>query len=341
MDAIYTDIDRRACAVLRDLVDRGELPGGLVVESDIRSWHAPRAATVHWFAGVGGWPLALRLAGWPPDRPVWTGSCPCQPFSQAGKRRGADDPRHLWPVWCERIAECRPPVLFGEQVASPDGRAWFAAVRADLEDLGYAVGCADLPAACAGAPHGRQRLFFVAHRHDAGQRPDRRVGAGEARDDACRGVPARGAGPVGDGDGPCGDAPGTGRVRGEAQAGRGRREDRRGGHPARAPGAGVRVDLPLGDAHRGRRKVGVLPPKQGCRTLGQHGLPAVPWRYDTWVRCADGKTRPIEPGTLPLADGVPNRMAQIALYGNAIVPQVAALFVMAFMEAEEEKPWIT
>ncbi|HHO58538.1 MAG TPA: DNA cytosine methyltransferase [Oceanithermus profundus] len=312
MDAIYTDIDRRACAVLRDLVDRGELPGGLVVESDIRSWHAPRAATVHWFAGVGGWPLALRLAGWPADRPVWTGSCPCQPFSQAGKRRGADDPRHLWPVWCERIAECRPPVLFGEQVASPDGRAWFAAVRADLEDLGYAVGCADLPAACAGAPHGRQRLFFVAHRHDAGQRPDRRVGAGEARDDAGRGVPARGAGPLGDGDGPCGDPPGSGRARGEAQAGRGRREDRRGGDPARAPGAGVRR------SHAGS-----------------------PWRYDTWVRCADGKARPIEPGTLPLADGVPNRMAQIALYGNAIVPQVAEVFVRAFMEAEEEKPWIT
>jgi len=122
---------------------------------------APYGAA-HFFAGVGGWPLALRMAGWPDDKPVWTASLPCQPFSNAGKRKGTKDERHLWPVFRELVAECRPPVLFGEQVASRDGREWLAGVRTDLEALGYAVGAADLCAAGVGAPHIRQRLFWVA-----------------------------------------------------------------------------------------------------------------------------------------------------------------------------------
>jgi DNA (cytosine-5)-methyltransferase 1 len=117
----------------------------------------------HFFAGIGGWPLALRMAGWPADELVWTGSCPCQPFSAAGKGRGFDDDRHLWPEFLRLIAECKPPTVFGEQVASKAGREWLAVVRLDLEELGYAVGAADLCAASVGAPHIRQRLFWVAH----------------------------------------------------------------------------------------------------------------------------------------------------------------------------------
>src|SRR5690606_329182 len=75
----------------------------------------------------------------------WTGSCPCQPFSSAGKRQGERDKRHLWPEFYRLIAECNPPVVFGEQVASPLGRKWLTGVRADLEALGYAVG----PPICA------------------------------------------------------------------------------------------------------------------------------------------------------------------------------------------------
>lgn len=118
----------------------------------------------HFFGGIGGWEYALQLAGWPEDeRCVWTGSCPCQPFSAAGKQKGAADERHLWPEFRRLIAECRPATIFGEQVASKLGREWLAGVRADLEALGYAVGAADLCAASAGAPHIRQRLFWVAH----------------------------------------------------------------------------------------------------------------------------------------------------------------------------------
>ncbi|MCK5235942.1 MAG: DNA cytosine methyltransferase, partial [Deltaproteobacteria bacterium] len=94
----------------------------------------------HFFAGIGGWEYALRLAGWPADLPVWTGSCPCQPFSQAGKGKGVDDERHLWPDWLKLIDKHRPPVIFGEQVASKAGRAWLSGVRTDLEALGYVVG---------------------------------------------------------------------------------------------------------------------------------------------------------------------------------------------------------
>jgi len=116
----------------------------------------------HMFGGIGGWEHALELAGWPRDRPVWTGSCPCQPFSIAGNRRASQDARDLWPDFRRLIAECHPATVFGEQVASRLGREWFARVRVDLEALGYAVGGADLCAAGVGAPHIRQRLFWLA-----------------------------------------------------------------------------------------------------------------------------------------------------------------------------------
>jgi DNA (cytosine-5)-methyltransferase 1 len=102
--------------------------------------------------------IALRLAGWPDDRPVWTGSCPCQPFSAAGAGKAADDERHLWPAWLPLIAEWRPPVVFGEQVEAAIGWGWLDAVFADLEAEGYACGAAVLPACSVGAPHIRPTL---------------------------------------------------------------------------------------------------------------------------------------------------------------------------------------
>lgn len=117
----------------------------------------------HFFAGIGGWEYALELAGWPDDAPVWTGSCPCQPFSDAGSRQAEADERHVWPELFRLIAECRPAIVFGEQVASRLGREWLAGVRADLEDVGYEVGAADLCAAGVGAPHRRQQLYWMAY----------------------------------------------------------------------------------------------------------------------------------------------------------------------------------
>jgi len=134
----------------------------------------------HFFAGIGGWSHALRLSGTPDDFPVWTGSCPCQPFSQAGKRRGAKDARHLWPELRRLISECNPSTVFGEQVASPDGRLWLSGVFADLEALGYSRAGADLCAAGIGAPHIRQRLYWVADSQYEG--PQRRVQGGQNKE---------------------------------------------------------------------------------------------------------------------------------------------------------------
>ena len=165
MAVVYNEIAPVPAAWLRELIKAGELPEGEVDEASIVDL-APSAAaaTFHAFAGIGGWPLALRLAGWPDNVPVWTGSCPCQPLSNAGLGRGVEDERHLWPAWFRLIVERHPPIVFGEQVASRAGRDWLAAVRADLESVGYAVGAADLPAAGVGAPHVRQRIFFGAVR---------------------------------------------------------------------------------------------------------------------------------------------------------------------------------
>lgn len=162
----YNEIQPHAAAWLRELIAAKEIPEGRVDERSIVNIQASELAEYtqcHFFAGIGGWSAALRLAQWPEDEPVWTGSCPCQPLSCAGQRKGHADERHLWPAFYRLIAECQPPTVFGEQVAGPDGREWLAGIRADLEGTGYAVGAADLCAACVGAPHPRQRLYWVAN----------------------------------------------------------------------------------------------------------------------------------------------------------------------------------
>jgi DNA (cytosine-5)-methyltransferase 1 len=212
----YNDNDPFAAAWLRELMRAGQLPEGEIDErsvADVRADDLRGFQYCHFFAGIGGWPYALRLAGWPDDeRTVWTGSCPCQPFSAAGRGDGAADSRHLWPAWFRLITECRPDVLFGEQVAGVDGLAWFDRVSTDLENADYAVGAADLAAAGVGAPHIRQRLYFVGDtdhtrsqgrrvsRHGSDQRaarPTSLVGELADGDGARRG--ARGAAEAGDG----------------------------------------------------------------------------------------------------------------------------------------------
>ncbi|MFC5039239.1 DNA cytosine methyltransferase [Tianweitania sediminis] len=116
----------------------------------------------HFFAGIGGWSYAARLAGWPDSRLLWTGSCPCQPFSVAGKGEGQNDERHLWPVFFDLIRACRPDVVMGEQVAAAVGKDWLDGVSADLEGIGYACGATVVPACAVDAPHRRDRLWFVA-----------------------------------------------------------------------------------------------------------------------------------------------------------------------------------
>lgn len=168
--AFYNDSDAFVCDWLRNLEGCGHIAPGAVDQRSITELRADDLRgflQCHFFAGIGGWSYALRLAGWPDDRPVWTGSCPCQPFSGAGAQRGSDDVRHLWPAWFRLIRQCAPSTIFGEQVARANGYAWIDHVFADLESVGYAVAAADMPSCAIGAPHERQRLWFVAYRDGA------------------------------------------------------------------------------------------------------------------------------------------------------------------------------
>lgn len=161
----YNEYNPKTAAWLRELIRVGAIPDGHVDERSIAEVSPDdlRGFTqCHFFAGIGGWSLALQLAGWSSERPVWTGSCPCQPFSSAGKGLGAADERHLWPVFFELIRKCRPEHIFGEQVASAIGHGWLDGVSADLEAEGYACGATVLGAHSVGAPHIRQRLYWVA-----------------------------------------------------------------------------------------------------------------------------------------------------------------------------------
>jgi DNA (cytosine-5)-methyltransferase 1 len=189
--AYYNEIDPYAAQWLRNLIAAGLIAPGDVDERsivDVQPDDVRAYTQCHFFAGIGGWSYALRLAGWADDRPVWTGSCPCQPLSGAGQRKGHADERHLWPAFHRLIAECSPAIVFGEQVASADGREWLAGVRADLEALGYAVGAADLCAASVGAPQVRQRLYWLADATLGGSRPEK-PGDSEAQAEGRRSHP--------------------------------------------------------------------------------------------------------------------------------------------------------
>lgn len=184
MKAYYNEHDRFAAAWLRELIKAKLIADGDVDERDIQEVKGSDLdgyTQVHFFAGIGGWSYALRLAGWPDDRPVWTGSCPCQPFSDAGEGGDVADPRHLWPDFRRLIAERSPTDCFGEQVASSRGCRWLKGVFGDLEALEYRVAGADLSGVVAGAMHIRRRLYWVANsvrEGRTGHRQDARVPCG-------------------------------------------------------------------------------------------------------------------------------------------------------------------
>lgn len=178
MTAYYNEFHKPTAAWLRELIRAGVIAPGDV---DDRSITEVRAADLvgytqcHFFAGIGAWSSALRRAGWPDDRPVWTGSCPCQPFAAPGKRQGFADPRHLYPAWGRLIEECRPVAIFGEQ--SDKALAWLDLVCDHLEAAGYTFGAVLLGAHSVGAPHRRLRICFVADTHDRdAARPGNRPG---------------------------------------------------------------------------------------------------------------------------------------------------------------------
>ena len=171
VSAYYNEIDPYAAQWLRNLIAAGHIAPGDVDERsivDVQPDDLRGYTQCHFFAGIGGWSYALRLAGWSDDRPVWTGSCPCQPYSASGKNAGASDARNLWPTWFRLIRECAPGVVFGEQVDRAVGHGWLDAVSTDVEAEDYAIGACVLGAHSVQAPHIRARIFYVAHRGSAG-----------------------------------------------------------------------------------------------------------------------------------------------------------------------------
>jgi DNA (cytosine-5)-methyltransferase 1 len=363
--AYYNELDRYAAQWLRNLIAAGHIAAGDVDERsivDVRPDDLRGYTQCHWFAGIGGWSYALRLAGWCDERPVWTGSCPCQPFSAAGKRQGFADKRHLWPEWYRLIRECHPETIFGEQVASKAVLPWFDLVSTDLEREDYAVEAADICAAGVGAPHIRQRLWYVAYDTKSGRKPWRR--SGEASD----------AGELAHANG--GNASAEWLQRGgehrqftqDSRLGKSPveyTESEQVGVPGcpweprttidgmgNAPGERLPSEPQgwvrggLSDGFRQSGEVGKLADTNSPsgERLGRISIPmeseqetrrssnANPWAACEFIECADGKARPVEPGTFPLAHGIPNRLGRLRAYGNAIIPQVAAQFIGAFMD---------
>lgn len=354
MTAYYNEIDPLAAAWIRELIKQGSITEGEVDErsiaevqpNDIRGFDQ-----CHFFAGIGVWSYALRQARWPDDRPIWTGSCPCQPFSCAGKGKGITDERHLWPEFFRLIKECRPVTAIGEQVAGKNGEDWLNIVQNDMEREAYRVG-ACVTAACGfGAPHKRKRLYWVADTKNAvrwgreyiaqnpairAQRYNKLDGCSPAinmadtdhkREQSARQYTERTR-----------DAGGASKVINLAdtisqgqQRGLSRRQDKEWGIINGYSGYNSTIDSPM--------------PTNGH------------WRDADWIFCRDGKYRPVESFSQPLVDGLADRLGYCSIggryslnpltekaenkamrlkgYGNAIVAQQAQAFIEAYIEVME------
>lgn len=344
--AYYNEIDPFAAQWLRNLIAGSHIAPGEVDErsiEDVTPDDLRGFTQCHFFAGIGVWSHSLRLAGWPDDKPVWTGSCPCQPFSAAGKGDGFADERHLWPHLFHLISERRPQHVFGEQVAAGNANAWFDLVQADLEGMGYAFGLVPFTSASIGAPHIRERAYWVAHAGSeyesaAGNETgitarlrssstDRLANPGgerlnrvdsllqwEESERATKSVLEAAGHSVTGGMGYADNSRLEGHIRDDSAAGR-----------ERATGSATSPGVHL-------------------RPLEVNGF----WRDADWLFCRDGKWRPVEPGTFPLVNGAAarlgrvesgvarvassNRTGRLKGYGNAINAQAAAEFVRAYME---------
>ena len=282
--------------------------------------------------GGGLWSVAARMAGWSDERPLWTGSCPCQPFSIAGKGKGFDDPRHLWPDFFRLIRSGRPAVVMGEQVAGAAGYGWFDGVRSDLEGEDYASRAVDVPSCAVDAPHIRQRLYWVAlaNADDSGRN-------GRAQDTQREPLERNAI-----------ERPFVGSVADTSSAGLPHT-----GRPERAEDdEGTRTGL-VSERKRfnGRNMADTDDERlEGQRRLLVHSAgrknqtgqspyadagAGTYWSNHEWVKCHDGKARRTQPGLRLLVDGLPGRVGLWRIAGNAINPVLAAEVIKSVIETTE------
>ncbi|UOD28765.1 DNA cytosine methyltransferase [Massilia violaceinigra] len=351
MTAYYNEIDPYAAQWLRNLITAGHIADGVVDTrsiEDVQPDDLREFTQCHFFAGVGVWSHALRAAGWGDDRPVWTGSCPCQPFSAAGQGAAFADERHLWPAMFHLISEHvkwlrlqkRPlPAILGEQVASKDADAWIDLVQADMETLGYSFGAVAFPSASVGAPHIRDRTYWggVVGVGQADANDARLEGRGGMRKRAAQ----LAAGTRGMADGLAHAGGSCNRSQAAAADSRKSKAD---GPTDRAGGRGVlpgRVaDADDGGRQRGRagqagdgRDAARIEPERLCDAGDRPGPTNGLWRDADWLGCTDGKWRPVEPGTFPLAHGAASRVGRLRAYGNAITAPAATVWIKSVMES--------
>ena len=370
----YNEFDKNAAQWIRNLSEAGVISQGVVDERSIKEVQPKDLAgydRCHFFAGIAGWEEALRLAGWPQGREIWTGSCPCQSFSAAGKSKGKKDPRHLWPDFFRLIRKCRPGTVCGEQVEGAVKHGWLDGVQRDLEREGYAFWPVVLGAHSASAPHIRQRIYWVAHlpgyREESGGAQRLAYGGGGER----RREPTR--------QGSFDDRPQAGRDEGDGlpeSGGAGvpladpadARRDGEGQHGSRSSLVPARPEQRRADGSVAnddeRFKVGGQGRPESSRFTKFAGSDKDgPWSDFRIIHFSDGKARRVGSQVQPLVDGLPvslgrlspgqRRLAEMAGLskkslraakshrliclkgsGNAIVPVVAALFISAFMEVE-------
>lgn len=316
----YNEFNKKKCQAMALLMAEGLIPHGDIDDRPIQEVTANDVkgyTQCHFFAGWGGWAYALGLAGWPDGRPVWTGSCPCQPFSSAGRQKGKADERHLWPEWLRLIRECGPSVCFGEQVERAIAHGWLDDVYQGLEREGYAVGSSVLPACGVGAPHRRERLWFVGIADSAGSQP--RQQAAEATRHGDTSIAASGT--VGDAMAHAERQQTHKEQQRPAENERGRSSNNIGGRDL------DRQQSTVGDGDgQGPQRRALLPERPDERSPWSSGV--------EWLQCADGKQRLVKPGIQLLADGYPNRGMLLHIAGDSIVPQVAAAFIGAYMDLD-------
>ena len=330
------------------------------------------------FSGIGGFDLAAQWMGWDNvfhvewnpwcrkvleyhfphsqsftdvkqfDGSAWrgrvdiiSGGFPCQPYSSAGKRMGKDDERHLWPEMLRIIREAAPTYVVGENVRGLlnwSGGVVFEEVCADLEAAGYDVWTGILPAAGIGAPHRRDRVWFVAHAHGGAdvRTPGRDAGTG-----ASEGIPERHEVRIPDQSGDLRDAADTERdglehrtQSGSITGSEGATRERIAGHAA---SEGQDGNPPHTDSEVFQRGDGEGAPGRSAHQ-GERAQPL--GKSGCW------EIFPTQPPVCGGNDGLPReldgitfskwRNESIKAYGNAIVPQVALEIFKAIQSTNEQ-----